>query len=103
MDDESPVRIPGRVHADASWLFWQKNVPSFSTDPAFLRMIMTQVLRHAVTDPVSADFTVRRGSGVAGRVCMYMRGWLVGVGGQGRCLSRLDVGSRCMIVGKRIT
>lgn len=81
LDEESPERIAGRVHADALGLFWQKNVPSFSTDPSFLRMIMTQVLRHAVTDPVSADFTVRGGSGVAGRVCMYVRGWPQGGGG----------------------
>jgi len=35
----------------------EKNVPSGSWDPSFLRMIMTQVLRHAVAEPLSADFT----------------------------------------------
>lgn len=37
---------------------YQDNVPSASMDPPFLRMIMTEVLRHAVAEPLSADFTV---------------------------------------------
>lgn len=73
-------RRPSRVYAD-SCLFvlflCQKNVPSASSDPSFLRMIMTQVLRHAVADPLSVDFTVSRRVGVLAGLVMVMCG-LVG-------------------------
>jgi len=56
------------------FFFCQKNVPSASRDPSFLRMIMTQVLRHAVGEPQSADFTV------SGRVAI-LAGLVLSMGG----------------------
>lgn len=68
------------------WFSCQKNVPSASSDPSFLRMIMTQVLRHAVAEPLSADFTVSRRAAVLAGLGVHLCGSVEAEGVEERCV-----------------